>query len=173
MYVYVFLKLTNGQTWRVGGQRLKLAKNLKGHFGPSSKNLRAFKFVSGVRFGFYNIFYTLGIEKGQHFQGPFGPLVLTFCGPWPNFRAVGPIALLISTPVDGPNLASELPFENPRTSTWKYHFPHALKSWTWNLQQGHSTFGFPLNWINFQYLPTSYRWHIMVLCSNRCIKNGW
>ena len=39
---------------------------------------------------FSNIFYTSGIEMSQHFQGPFGPLVLTFCGPSPNFKGSWP-----------------------------------------------------------------------------------
>ena len=32
------------------------------------------------------MFYTWGIEISQHFYGPFGLLVLTFCGLSPNFK---------------------------------------------------------------------------------------
>ena len=32
------------------------------------------------------IFHTSCIEMNQQFQGPFAPLVLTFCGPSPNFE---------------------------------------------------------------------------------------
>ena len=61
------------------------------------KTMRAFKFFFRVRFGFSNIFYTSGIEMSQHFQGPSGQFVLTFCGP--NLRAIGPRTHFISTPV--------------------------------------------------------------------------
>ena len=41
-------------------------------------------------FSFPNICYTSVIEISQHFQGSFGPLVLTFCGPLPNFEGNWP-----------------------------------------------------------------------------------
>ena len=50
----------------------------------------------------------------QHFQGPFGPLVLTFCGPSPNLRAIGQRACLISTPV--PDIP---PVNNDRGALWE------------------------------------------------------
>ena len=43
------------------------------------------------------IFHTSCIEMNQQFQGPFGPLVLTFCGPSPNFEGNWPEARLILT----------------------------------------------------------------------------
>ena len=43
-----------------------------------------------ARFGFSNVFYTSDVEMNQHFQGPFGPLVLIFCGPSPNFEGNWP-----------------------------------------------------------------------------------
>ena len=46
---------------------------------------------------FFCHFYASGIDMSQHFQGPFGPLVRTFCRPSPNFRAISPRACLIST----------------------------------------------------------------------------
>ena len=42
------------------------------------------------RFGFPNIIYTSGIEMSKHFQGPFGPLVLTLCKPSSNFKGIWP-----------------------------------------------------------------------------------
>ena len=44
-----------------------------------AKNLKAPK-IEGLQY----IFYTSGIEMCQHFQGPFGLLVLTFCFTLPN-----------------------------------------------------------------------------------------
>ena len=46
-----------------------------------------------ARFGISNIFYTSGIEVSYHFQGPFGPLVLIFCGLLPNFEGNWPKGL--------------------------------------------------------------------------------
>ena len=55
------------------------------------KTLRALKFFSGSDWFFSNIFYSSGIEMSPHyFQEPFGPLVLTFCGPSPNFEGNWP-----------------------------------------------------------------------------------
>ena len=51
---------------------------------------RALNFFSRARFGFTNVFYTSGFEMSQHFQGPFGPLVLIFCGPSINFEGNWP-----------------------------------------------------------------------------------
>ena len=52
------------------------------HWGPS--------FFFRAIFGCSNIFYTSCIEISQHCQGPFGPLVLTFCGALPNFEGNWP-----------------------------------------------------------------------------------
>ena len=60
------------------------------NWGPS--------FFFNAWFGFSNIFYTSGIEMSQQFQGPFGPLVVTFCRPLPNFEGDCPRIHLISTP---------------------------------------------------------------------------
>ena len=64
--------------------------------------MRAFIFFSGLEFVFLIYFYTPGVEMSQHFQGPFRPLVLSFCGPnifkghlgpW-SYHSVGPHQIL-------------------------------------------------------------------------------
>ena len=51
------------------------------------KKLKAIIFFFRATWDLVYIFYTSSIEMSQHFQGPFGPLVLTFCGLLPNFES--------------------------------------------------------------------------------------
>ena len=46
---------------------------------------------------FIDISCTWVIEMSQHFQGPFGPLVLTFLGPYQTLRAIGQRAALFQS----------------------------------------------------------------------------
>ena len=74
--------------------------NSKNHLGSGIKDEGPQFFFFRARFDFCNIFYTSGIEMSQHFQGPFGPLLLSlhFEGPHQIFRVIGPRACLIGTP---------------------------------------------------------------------------
>ena len=53
---------------------------------PDTEKLRALNFFFMTRFVFSDIFYTSGIEMSQHFPGPFGPLVVSFCELSSNFE---------------------------------------------------------------------------------------
>ena len=55
----------------------------RAHLGPWHWKLRALNFFR-ARFGSPHVSFIHGTEIYQHFQGPFGPLVLTFCGPSTN-----------------------------------------------------------------------------------------
>ena len=66
---------------------------MQGPFGPLVLNekFRALNFFQGQIFFFFgNVFCTSDIEMNQHFHRPFGPFVLTFCGPSPNFEGNWP-----------------------------------------------------------------------------------
>ena len=70
------------------------------NYVQARQKLRSLNFLSGfrARSSFHDTFCTLGIEMSQHFQGPFGPLVLTFSGPSPNFEGNWPVGMSYFNP---------------------------------------------------------------------------
>ena len=64
---------------------------------PLKKKMRTLIFFSGPDVVFFYIFYTSALDMSKHFQVPFGPFlwISVFCGPSPNFEAIGLKARLI------------------------------------------------------------------------------
>ena len=76
----------HGQMGATGWNNPKISRAI---WAPGVKKLRASIFFKAI-FSSSSVFYTSGFEMRQHFQGPFGPLVLKFCGPSPNFEGNWP-----------------------------------------------------------------------------------
>ena len=84
-FCYVFYCKTRGRN---------KPKISRANWALDIEKLRAtISFFFRARFGFSNIFYTSVIEMSPHFHGPFGPLVLKFCGPSLNFEGNWPKGL--------------------------------------------------------------------------------
>ena len=66
--------------WQTG---VEISQKFQGLFEPQV--LKKKEGPQGPKFPCSNIPYTSGIEMSQ-LLGPFGPLILTFCGPSPNFE---------------------------------------------------------------------------------------
>ena len=85
--LYSLLVVGNHICITIRGQNKPFFKQFKGHLGPIINKLRALIFF---RTKFFSCVFYIRYEMSQLFQGPFGPLVLKFCGPSQNFEGNWP-----------------------------------------------------------------------------------